>query len=93
MSWTNELAREISGRVLTDDASRDAMATDFGRIVVRRPQVVVCPASAEDVARAVEVALSFDETSLREWSERSRRSFEEECRDFSQAIGQLMGEA
>ena len=56
MSWTNELAREISGRVLTDDAAREAVATDFGRIVVRRPQVVVCPASAEDVARVVKFA-------------------------------------
>ena len=56
MSWINELAREISGRVLTDDAAREAVATDFGRIVVRRPQVVVCPASAEDVARVVKFA-------------------------------------
>ena len=52
MSWP----REISGRVLTDDAAREAVATDFGRIIVRRPQVVVCPASAEDVARVVKFA-------------------------------------
>ena len=56
MSWADELAREISGRVLTDDAAREAMATDFGRIIVRRPQVVVCPASTEDVARVVKFA-------------------------------------
>ncbi len=56
MSWTNELAREISGRVLTEDAAREAVATDFGRIIVRLPQVVVCPASAEDVARVVKFA-------------------------------------
>jgi cytokinin dehydrogenase len=56
MSWTDELAQKISGRVLTDDAARDAVATDFGRIIVRRPQVVVCPASAEDVARVVKFA-------------------------------------
>jgi cytokinin dehydrogenase len=56
MTWTNELAREISGRVLTDDATREIVATDFGRIIVRRPQVVVCPASAEDVARVVRFA-------------------------------------
>ncbi|MGA3324883.1 MAG: FAD-binding protein [Terriglobia bacterium] len=56
MSWANELAREISGRVLTDDAAREAVATDFGRIIVRNPQVVVCPASAEDVARVVRFA-------------------------------------
>src|SRR5208282_542726 len=56
MNWTNELAQEISGRVLTDDASREAVATDFGRIIVRRPQAVVCPASAEDVARVVKFA-------------------------------------
>jgi len=56
MSWANEMARGISGRVLTDDAAREAVATDFGRIVVRKPQVVVCPASAEDVARVVKFA-------------------------------------
>ena len=56
MSWTNELAQEISGRVLTDDVAREVVATDFGRVMVRRPQVVVCPASAEDVARVVKFA-------------------------------------
>jgi cytokinin dehydrogenase len=56
MSWADELAQELSGRVLADDATRDAVATDFGRIIVRRPQVVVCPASAEDVARVMKFA-------------------------------------
>ena len=56
MSWTNDLAREISGRVLTDDAAFESVATDFGRLIVRRPQAVVCPASAEDVARVVRFA-------------------------------------
>jgi cytokinin dehydrogenase len=56
MGWASELAQEISGRVLTDDAAREAMARDFGRIVVRKPQAVVCPASREDVARVVKFA-------------------------------------
>jgi cytokinin dehydrogenase len=56
MSWANELGQEISGRVLTDNAACQAVATDFGRIVSRRPQVVVSPASAEDVARVVKFA-------------------------------------
>ena len=56
MSWADELAREVSGRVLNDDAAREAVATDFGRIIVRRPQAVVCPASAEDVARVMKFA-------------------------------------
>jgi cytokinin dehydrogenase len=56
MSWANELAREISGRVLTDNAACEAMAMDFGRLIVRRPQAVVCPTSAEDVARVVKFA-------------------------------------
>jgi cytokinin dehydrogenase len=56
MSWADELAQELSGRVLADDATRDAVATDFGRIIVRRPQVVACPASAEDVARVMKFA-------------------------------------
>lgn len=56
MSSTNELAQEISGKVLTDDAARDAVSTDFGRIIVRKPQLVVCPASTEDVACVVRFA-------------------------------------
>ncbi len=56
MSWENELAHEIAGRVLSDDAAREAVAGDFGRIVVRKPQAVVAPASAEDVARVVKFA-------------------------------------
>jgi cytokinin dehydrogenase len=40
MTWTNELAQQISGQVLTDDASREAVSTDFGRIIVRKPRVV-----------------------------------------------------
>lgn len=57
MTWTAELAREIRGQVLTDEASREAVSTDFGRLVVRKPQAVVRPASAEDVARVVKFAL------------------------------------
>lgn len=56
MGWTDELAREISGSVFTDDATRDIVATDFGRIVVRRPQAVVCPTSVEEVARVMKFA-------------------------------------
>ncbi len=56
MTWAAELAREISGQVLTDDASRDAVATDFGHSVVRKPVVVVQPASTEDVAKVVKFA-------------------------------------
>jgi len=56
MDWTDALAREISGQLLTDDAARQATATDFGRILVRRPQAVVRPASTEDVARVVRFA-------------------------------------
>lgn len=56
MIWFAELAREISGHVLTDDATRDAAATDFGRLIVLKPQVVVRPASTEDVAKLVKFA-------------------------------------
>ncbi len=56
MSWPDELARGIAGRVLTDEAVREAVASDFGRVVSRRPQVVVRPHSAEDVARVVKFA-------------------------------------
>lgn len=56
MTWTAELAREIEGQVLTDQPTRDLMATDFGRVIVRKPEVVVRPASSEDVARVVKFA-------------------------------------
>jgi cytokinin dehydrogenase len=56
VSWTNELAQEVSGKVLTDDGAREAVGTDFGRVIVRWPQVVVCPESAEDVSRVVKFA-------------------------------------
>ncbi len=50
MDWSAELARSIKGRVLTDEASRTAVSTDFGRLTVRIPEVVVRPASTADVA-------------------------------------------
>src|SRR2546422_9931478 len=56
MTWVTELAREISGQVLTDEASRQAVATDFGRLVVRKPQAVVRPASNVDVSRLLKFA-------------------------------------
>jgi cytokinin dehydrogenase len=56
MSWAEELAREVSGQVLTDDAARDAVATDFGHYIVRKPAAVVRPASAQDVASVVKFA-------------------------------------
>ena len=56
MPWTDDLAREINGRVATDDPTRESVATDFGRVVVRKPQAVVHPASAQDVARALKFA-------------------------------------
>jgi len=43
----------MSGKVLTDDAARDGLATDFGHYVIRKPAAVVRPASADDVAKTV----------------------------------------
>jgi cytokinin dehydrogenase len=54
--WTTELSQEIAGAVLTDDASRQAASTDFGRVVTRLPACVVRPVSAADVARVIEFA-------------------------------------
>ncbi len=56
MTWTEELAAEIAGQVLTDDATRDSASTDFGRVIVRKPAVVVRPASAADVAKTLKFA-------------------------------------
>ncbi len=58
MTWAAELAHEIAGQVLTDEASRHAMATDFGRLITRKPAAVIRPASTEDVARVMKFAAS-----------------------------------
>jgi cytokinin dehydrogenase len=57
-TWASDLAGGIRGQVLTDDVAREAVATDFGHIVVRKPAAVVRPASAEDVAQVVRFAAS-----------------------------------
>jgi len=56
MSWIEELSTQLSGQVLTDDATRDALATDFGHYVFRKPAAVVRPASAEDVSKVMKLA-------------------------------------
>jgi len=56
LNWTSDLAREISGQVLSDEPSREAVSTDFGRITVRKPAAVVRPATAEDVAKVIRFA-------------------------------------
>ncbi|HET7101186.1 MAG TPA: FAD-binding protein, partial [Terriglobia bacterium] len=57
MNWTADLSREVSGQVLVDDASREAVSTDFGRIIVRKPAAVVRPGSSRDVANVVKFAV------------------------------------
>src|SRR5262245_34817753 len=39
----------LDGELVTDDASRDAAAEDFGHIVHRRPAAVLRPGSVDDV--------------------------------------------
>lgn len=56
MGWPEELAREIAGEVLTQDQQLTEAAGDFGRIVTRRPQAVVRPASTQEVSRIVQFA-------------------------------------
>ncbi|NLU72595.1 FAD-binding protein [Streptomyces sp. HNM0575] len=43
----------LDGELLTDDASRDAAAEDFGHIVHRRPAAVLRPGSVDDVVAMV----------------------------------------
>lgn len=56
MSWTAELVREVSGQVLVDDESREAVSGDFGHLIVRKPVAVVRPASSQDVANVIKFA-------------------------------------
>jgi cytokinin dehydrogenase len=56
VTWTAELARGITGQVVSDEVTRAGVATDFGRVVARTPAVVVRPATTEDVARVLKFA-------------------------------------
>lgn len=56
MAWQNELKEQITGQLLTDGAAREAAATDFGRLFVRKPAAVVRPASARDVSNVLKFA-------------------------------------
>lgn len=46
----------LSGTLLFDDATRQAAADDFGRIVHRSPIAVLKPGSAQDVVKLVQFA-------------------------------------
>ncbi len=59
MTWVSELQSVMSGQVLTDEAARNALASDFGHLVTRKPQAVVRPASTEDVARVIKFAAKY----------------------------------
>src|SRR3990172_8146549 len=46
----------LSGTLLFEDATRQAAADDFGRIVHRQPIAVLKPGSAEDIVKLVQFA-------------------------------------
>ncbi len=50
----------LDGSLLTDDASRDAAAEDFGHIVHRRPAAVLRPGSVRDIVVMVRFCRSHD---------------------------------
>jgi FAD/FMN-containing dehydrogenase len=56
MSWVSELTAQFEGEATNDPRSLESASTDFGRIVSRRPELVVVPRSSADVARAVRFA-------------------------------------
>ncbi len=58
MNWTDALAAEMECDVVTEEAALEQAATDFGRIVKRKPAAKVRPTSARQVARAVRFAAS-----------------------------------
>jgi cytokinin dehydrogenase len=59
MSWIEDLARELPGKVLTTAAELDVAASDFGRVVTRRPRALICVQGAGDVACAVKFAARY----------------------------------
>jgi cytokinin dehydrogenase len=48
--------QNLGDALLTDDASRQAAAADFGQIIHRRPIAVLKPRAPEDIAKMVELA-------------------------------------
>lgn len=56
MGWIEELASAVPGRVFTDDESLKGAAADFGRIIERKPSVVVRPQSTAEVQGAIRFA-------------------------------------
>ena len=46
----------LDGRLVTDDASLDAAAADFGSIVHRRPTAVLQPGSVDDIVKLIRFA-------------------------------------
>ena len=55
-SLAQDLKALVTGQVLDDQASLDGRSGDFGRMIVRRPGVVVRPAAAGDVAAVIRYA-------------------------------------
>jgi cytokinin dehydrogenase len=53
----SELKSVLSGDVFTDTDHLEAVSTDFGRMITRLPRVLVRPASAEDVAATIRIAI------------------------------------
>jgi len=51
-----DLKALVQGEVLTDEQSRRAVSSDFGRMVERVPRVVVRPRTAKDVAAVMKYA-------------------------------------
>jgi hypothetical protein len=55
-SSTFDRIPELDGTLLLDDATRDAYAQDFGQIVHERPDAVLRPGSADDIAKMLRFA-------------------------------------
>ncbi len=51
-----ELKKVVRGEVRTDDEILKETSGDFGRMIIRRPRVVVRPSSTEDVAQTLRLA-------------------------------------
>src|SRR5262249_42521830 len=56
----SELKKVVRGEVRTDDEILKDTSGDFGRMIFRRPRVVVRPSSTEDVAATLKLANRLD---------------------------------
>lgn len=56
VDFVSEIKKVVKGEVRTDDDIRKDVSGDFGRMIFKKPRVVVRPASTDDVSQTLKLA-------------------------------------